>query len=142
MNGLSMVSCPSVIQEYKDHNKFFYKVYVIDKDVMIYQRPSLPNLQALLRYQRSQADMKQPSNPHNGRSHSSLKSILFDSRFAYPKEEDFFDSPPEIPPSQLSPNSNESTKGVMLNGSEEYTRTRKPSAADLSETSASFHRGI
>lgn len=70
LEGLSLVHCPCIIQEYWDHSATFYKVYVIDGDVMVYRRPSLP-------------DIQQMSKKY------SLRSVSFDSRYAYPTQEDF-----------------------------------------------------
>lgn len=98
--GLSLVSCPCVIQEYIDHNGRFCKVYVMDKEVMVFQRPSLPNL--------TQTDSKRcagcdgqlltpetaptatPAADSAPVLHS--KSVAFDSRYKYPTVEDFYES--------------------------------------------------
>lgn len=55
-----------LVQKFHNHGGYFLKVYVIEDDVMVFKRPSLPNL----------------SSPQ-------LKSIGFDSRFAYPTIDDF-----------------------------------------------------
>jgi inositol-1,3,4-trisphosphate 5/6-kinase/inositol-tetrakisphosphate 1-kinase len=55
-----------LVQKFHNHGGYFLKVYVIDDDVMVFKRPSLPNL----------------SSPQ-------LRSIEFDSRFAYPTIDDF-----------------------------------------------------
>jgi hypothetical protein len=70
LDGLLLVESPCIIQEYWDHSASFYKVYVIDNDVMVYRRPSLPDIQQL-------------SQTH------ALRSLIFDSRYAYPTLEDF-----------------------------------------------------
>ena len=38
---------PFIVQEYRDHNNTFYKVYVINNEVMVFKRSSLPNLDDL-----------------------------------------------------------------------------------------------
>lgn len=35
---------PCIVQQYYNHDGNFYKAYVIDQDVMVYKRSSLPNL--------------------------------------------------------------------------------------------------
>jgi hypothetical protein len=70
LEGLSLVESPCIIQEYWDHSGTFYKVYVMDSDVMVYRRPSLPDIQQL--------SQRQP-----------LRSLIFDSRYAYPTLDDF-----------------------------------------------------
>lgn len=124
LEGLLMVDYPTIIQEYKDHNMSFYKVYVIDEDVMVYQRPSLPNLQHLLD--------KQKNSQFSGKQ---LKSIVFDSRYAYPTEDKFFsaESTHECTESLLS--------GSMEDDSCPYVRRRKPSAADLSDPNPESYQG-
>ena len=67
VEGLSLVKFPCVIQQYHDHDAQFFKVYVIGDDVMVFRRPSLPNLSIHL-------DNSSSSNPK-------LKSIAFDSRY-------------------------------------------------------------
>jgi hypothetical protein len=66
-----MVPKPCIIQQYHNHNGVFYKVYVIDEDIMVYRRPSLPDLPAL-----------------NG-VNKNIRSVSFDSRYCYPKLENF-----------------------------------------------------
>jgi hypothetical protein len=70
-NDLEMVPKPCVIQQYHNHYGVFYKVYVIDEDVMVYRRPSLPDLP--------------PLNSDN----KNIRSLSFDSRYCYPKLENF-----------------------------------------------------
>jgi hypothetical protein len=65
-----MLSKPCIIQQYYNHNEKFFKVYVIDNDVMVYERSSLPNLYL-----------------HD--NHHVLKSVAFDSRQDYPTIKDF-----------------------------------------------------
>lgn len=67
---LYMLSKPCIIQQYYNHNEKFFKVYVIDNDVMVYERSSLPNLYL-----------------HD--NHHILKSVAFDSRQDYPTIKDF-----------------------------------------------------
>jgi hypothetical protein len=95
------------MQQYHDHNESFYKVYVIDEEVMIFRRPSLPNL-LLDRYHRQQqsnADMIapvasaasvslfEPSSPvsscTSSKKRKMIHSLAFDSRYSYPTIEDF-----------------------------------------------------
>ena len=71
---LYMLSKPCIIQQYYNHNEKFFKVYVIDNDVMVYERSSLPNLYL-----------------HDDHHHV-LKSVAFDSRQDYPTIKDFISS--------------------------------------------------
>jgi hypothetical protein len=70
--GFKLVTLPCVVQQYYNHDGNFFKVYVIGSDVMVFQRPSLPNL--------SHSEIS-PS--------AELKSLSFDSRYAYPVLSDF-----------------------------------------------------
>jgi hypothetical protein len=92
--GLSLVSCPCVIQEYIDHNGRFYKVYVIDKEVMVFQRNSLPNLTLTAHEDHPETctECKRPDGVHS-------RSLAFDSRYKYPTFEDFYEhrSLPSLP---------------------------------------------
>lgn len=65
---LILLPRPCVMQQYEDHGGWFYKVYVIDEDVSVFRRASLPDLTACV-----------------GRT----KSLVFDSRRCYPTTEDF-----------------------------------------------------
>ena len=171
-----MVRHPSVLQEYKDHGGVFFKVYVVDSLVRVYRRPSLPDLQALLRQQGASSHMREcgsecvsdsmsPSYSHCDDSCAcacvgtgdavGLKSILFDSRYAYPSKSSFYDcTPPVTPTPQVQPtpslnspldlpppNSVAHTTTVGGINTEPYVRTRKPSAADLSEPNPTTHQG-
>lgn len=93
------MTCPCVIQEYIDHNGSFCKVYVIDKEVMVFQRRSLPNLTTI--------ESRRGLDPDNTSKISSLsstvsavdsskiphsRSVAFDSRYKYPTVEDFYES--------------------------------------------------
>lgn len=88
-DGLSLVKCPCVVQEYMNHDGLFYKVYVIDKKVMVFQRPSLPNLL-----------ISPPTTAASGSAPvpaAASRSLSFDSRYSYPTAEDFYcDSAEEI----------------------------------------------
>eukprot|EP01038_Epipyxis_sp_PR26KG_P005911 gene5911-8154_t len=68
---------PCVIQQYYDHDSVLYKVYVIDKEVTVFRRKSLPNLEQFY-----PLDSKNPI----------LKSVPFDSRHNYPILSDFVSS--------------------------------------------------
>ena len=61
---------PCIVQQYFNHDAALYKVYVMDEDVMIYRRKSLPNLSKEL-------------------SMSTMHSVAFDSRVSYPTLSDF-----------------------------------------------------
>ena len=69
-NGLNLITFPCVIQQYHDHSSVFYKAYVIGNEVMVFRRPSLPDLAT--------------ENATRG-----LSSLAFDSRFVYPGLKDF-----------------------------------------------------
>ena len=64
-----------LVQQFHNHDSIFYKVYVIDRDVMVFKRRSLPNL-----------------SPDN---RASARSVEFDSRFPYPTIDDFLHVPPD-----------------------------------------------
>lgn len=69
IEGFDLVKYPCLIQQYFNHNSQLYKVYVIDKEVMVYERPSLPNLISV--------------------DKDNFKSVSFDSSGNYPSIEDF-----------------------------------------------------
>jgi hypothetical protein len=76
-SGLQLVRCPCIIQEYVDHGESFFKVYVIDKEVRVFRRSSLPDLSRLKEIcERSNGDF-------------AMRSIAFDSRYTYPTWRDF-----------------------------------------------------
>jgi Inositol 1,3,4-trisphosphate 5/6-kinase ATP-grasp domain len=93
--GFESMTPPFIVQEYRDHNECFYKVYVINDEVMVFRRPSLPNLDDLAMLAGNER------NPHHtGESgvacgleshYFGLKSVAFDSRYAYPTAADFSD---------------------------------------------------
>ena len=137
--GLDLVRPPCIVQEYRDHDEIFYKVYVMGDEVMVFRRPSLPNLDALAtqiqqKINRGVNDQSKDSNQSNSshnmaspmmchHNHGSssdeskrengshiprhehrminpvssserylgLRSVAFDSRFAYPTASDFID---------------------------------------------------
>jgi hypothetical protein len=74
-DDLHMLPKPCVVQQYEDHGGVFLKVYIIDDDVSIFRRSSLPDLTALS-IQAIQCGTQ-------------LKSVIFDSRHSYPDERDF-----------------------------------------------------
>lgn len=59
-------------------------MYVIDKEVMVYQRPSLPNLKQFIAGDHRSCDLNACCRH--------LKSIAFNSQATYPTMEDFVDS--------------------------------------------------
>jgi hypothetical protein len=73
---LSLLMFPSVLQQYHNHSEQLFKVYVIEKDVMVFCRPSLPTL------------------PLHSTTHcnESYQSVAFDSRYCYPTIQHFFPS--------------------------------------------------
>jgi len=64
------------MQQYYNHDGNFYKVYVVGADVMVYRRPSLPNLDDV-------------SLCNAGITGTGIQSVEFDSRFAYPRLDAF-----------------------------------------------------
>jgi hypothetical protein len=109
-----------LVQQYHDHNERFYKVYVIGDDVMVFQRPSLPNIEYITKLyndnqkealcvetngqstispysDRGQSCCKIDLSPSENRSHSTtyratiLPGIAFDSRHTYPTIRNFMD---------------------------------------------------
>ena len=138
--GLDLVQPPCIVQEYRDHDEIFFKVYVMGDEVMVFRRPSLPNLDALaLQIQQNinhaandrllgrtelnsnhritpmmchnNGCSNDESKPENEVGHVprqehrtiinpaadgterylGLRSVAFDSRFAYPTASDFID---------------------------------------------------
>ena len=74
---------PCIVQQYFNHDAILYKVYVMDDEVMIYKRKSLPNLTKNL---------------------SQLRSVAFDSRLSYPTLTDFLmEAPSSALPAASSP---------------------------------------
>lgn len=103
-----------IIQQYHNHDNCFYKVYVIDTEVMVFRRPSLPNL-----------------SPE-------LRSIEFDSRYAYPTISDFLPSPGSCPVSEKnsaqpvsagSENSGSSAGGALSAESDIFQRFKDAAQA-------------
>jgi len=82
-HGLDLVRQPCVVQQFCDHDATFFKVYVIDDDVMVFTRPSLPNL------------LEDKSTILAGEENSlaRYRSVAFDSRYAYPTIDDFIVAP-------------------------------------------------
>ena len=140
ITGFESMTPPYIVQEYRDHDESFYKVYVIDKEVMVFRRPSLPNLDelaVLVGNQRNQHRNNNPNNcsgliPHNSsmsdlesqsKSHyMGLRSVEFDSRYAYPTADDFMDPNRAIAVSHSSKNEvndcdiNYCSNGVAVGG--------------------------
>ncbi len=81
---------PCVMQKYHDHHGSFYKVYVIDRDVMVYRRPSLPDLTGTVSLPLSNA---LPLSPMGA---SVVRSVAFDSRYSYPTLRDFVLESPSV----------------------------------------------
>jgi hypothetical protein len=73
---LSLLEVPCVAQQYHDHGAVLYKVYVIDSDVMVFRRRSLPNL-----YCSGTAGAGGACTAERCRK---LRSVAFDSRKSYP----------------------------------------------------------
>lgn len=69
-SGLSLLTFPCLLQQYHDHGAVFYKAYVLGDEIMVFQRTSLP-------------DLAEKAQKHK------FRSLAFDSRFDYPKLEDF-----------------------------------------------------
>jgi inositol-1,3,4-trisphosphate 5/6-kinase/inositol-tetrakisphosphate 1-kinase len=73
-SDLGLVRKPCVMQQFYNHDDKLYKIYVLGNEVMVYKRPSLPNL-----------DIKSIKDGSN----ETIRSVAFDSRHTYPKLEDF-----------------------------------------------------
>ena len=85
-------------------NGIFYKVYVIGDEVMVFQRPSLPNLSQFL-----DSNSNSAVNQRNiFRSH-----LLFDSRYNYPILKDFIHS--NINDKDIDSNVNNIDNGINSN---------------------------
>ena len=81
---------PCVLQQYHDHDAQLYKVYVIDDDVMVFLRPSLPNLSNASSDDSSGSAKLAYSDAISANPMSSgLRSISFDSRHEYPSLDKF-----------------------------------------------------
>lgn len=83
---LHLINVPCVIQQYHDHDEGLYKVYVIDQDVMVFRRQSLPNLHLTS----SEAVLCSAAS-------SAMRSLAFDSRKNYPTYGDFVSGSSEVP---------------------------------------------
>lgn len=70
-SALSRLQPGSIIQEYVNHNASLYKVYVLGKNVFVYERTSLPNL------------------PPTDHMDIAIDSLEFDSQRPYPRLNDF-----------------------------------------------------
>ena len=66
VQGLSLITFPCIIQQYHNHSSVFYKAYVIGTEVMVFRRPSLPDLEI-----------------------GDVSSLAFDSRLEYPSLKEF-----------------------------------------------------
>lgn len=97
---LHLTPSPCVVQQYHDHQEMLYKVYVMEDDVMIFRRSSLPNLEEALHEAALPSFQQKPSYDSLGKSRSrsvksasrnmgGLKSLSFDSRYKYPTIADF-----------------------------------------------------
>jgi inositol-1,3,4-trisphosphate 5/6-kinase/inositol-tetrakisphosphate 1-kinase len=73
-----------IMQQYEDHGHVFFKVYVIDEEVSVFRRSSLPDLSRLIRQHQF------CNEEFRLKERSTLKSLVFDSRYCYPTEHDFF----------------------------------------------------
>lgn len=126
--GLSLVECPSVAQEYINHSGLFFKVYVIDQDVMVFQRPSLPDLV--------------PDMTRDAAASTSVRSVAFDSRFAYPTVEDFYYSSSGMQlcsDGEQSASSETSGSAAALDTRRRQDRRRKPRNEDLASHQKDHH---
>ena len=112
--GLSLVTCPCVIQEYINHNEIFYKVYVIDSEVMVFQRKSLPNLLPGFFSCETNTIMSDHGDSLLQMAQSrNARSLFFDSRYAYPTVEDFYNLGAAIEDNSFSSRGNgDSSTGV------------------------------
>ena len=96
---IGMIKAPCVVQQYHDHANALYKVYVIDRDVMVFRRQSLPDLYCGHKDSSSLAGGAHVSSTGSSSSSSSccltaghcvrLRSVAFDSRRSYPTYQDF-----------------------------------------------------
>lgn len=82
---LHLAPAPCVVQQYHDHDNVLYKVYVIDRDVMVFRRQSLPNLAVSAgdRCSGGSADSAGCVQEGGGQP-KCLRSVAFDSRLSYP----------------------------------------------------------
>ena len=86
-------SFPCIVQQYHNHHERFFKVYVIGGDVMVYQRPSLPDLHGIPVSAGRVKELDSVASVFgNGKTEGlvhCIRSVIFDSRKEYPKWEDF-----------------------------------------------------
>lgn len=89
-----------LVQQYHNHDSCFYKVYVIDTDIMVFMRPSLPNLESSvgiagnrIEEGKGEAELEGEDEGHDENAEAGrqldIRSVEFDSRFAYPTIDDF-----------------------------------------------------
>lgn len=135
---------PCVVQQYYNHDANFFKVYVIDKEVMVFQRTSLPNLSIPAEAKHAECASSSSckrsleddtcDNSKNGASAAkriALRSVEFDSRKHYPTIEDFLIPPPS--PAVEATSNGSSTVGRVKNtdvGSEGVSWKTKKKTAD------------
>jgi hypothetical protein len=74
-----------VVTEYRDHGGRLFKVYVIDEDVLAFERSSLPDIEDLA------CQLHGSEKVIVG-----ARSIVFDSRHAYPTRADFCPSESDV----------------------------------------------
>ena len=134
--GFNSMTPPFLVQEYRDHNESFFKVYVINDEVMAFRRPSLPNLDDLAvlagnkrntSRKRSMCCLLKP--PYIG-----LKNVAFDSRYAYPTAYDFKDAPSTI---HTANGVHRGIPGSDIKDCAATTATPSPSTASTPNTSSS-----
>jgi len=98
-----LIQSPCVVQQYFNHNSRLYKVYVMDDDVDIFERSSLPDLTT---------DIKK------------LKSVAFDSRNHYPTINDF-SMHDNFTTNQIDINSIENTNHLLTVYRDQFEATAK-----------------
>lgn len=95
---LSLLSnYPCLLQQYYNHDGKFYKVYVMDGEVFVHQRRSLPNIAA--------------ENSESSVSARKMRSVHFDSRNYFPTWTDFHVCSDE---SNLTPSSSSIELDVVI----------------------------
>lgn len=97
---LHLLNVPCVVQQYYNHDEALYKVYVIDTDVTVFRRQSLPNLHLSAARQAIPATTDASTAAQDGGAPIpvdpvgpvGVRSLAFDSRKNYPTHRDFITS--------------------------------------------------
>lgn len=124
---LSLLRVPCVVQQYHDHGGVLFKVYVIDGDVMVFRRRSLPDLHCAYSDSSQEGGKRTSNGGVNGWHHSArcaewrcgrLRSVAFDSRRSYPTYAAFLCEDCAAAPETSSQGAGDETDGVLAGAME------------------------